>query len=146
MLRSPRRWQQDALEQTQVRPFTVCVLQSDNTPHLLHQPNSQSQCPALLPIAILPWCISHRPLAGGEYQVVLVLLSAADVTAAAAAQLPLAAIPKMTLPFGQPPADSPGIAATAAANMKALGLSSSSMVAKVPLHHTPGDWSRQSYR
>lgn len=95
---------------------------------------------------VLPWYSVCRPLAGGEYQVVVILMSAEDVAAAAEAQLPLAAVPKMTLPFGQPPAGSPGIAATAVANLKALGFSSSSIVAKVPLQPTPGDWSHRSYR
>eukprot|EP00878_Enallax_costatus_P010872 GHUV01011353.1.p1 GENE.GHUV01011353.1~~GHUV01011353.1.p1 ORF type:complete len:346 (+),score=72.49 GHUV01011353.1:107-1144(+) len=90
--------------------------------------------------------VAGGPLAGGEYQVVMTLMSAVDVTAAAEAQVPLAAIPKMTLPFGHPPSGSPGIAATAAANLTALGLTGSTVVAKVPLQPTPGEWSGRSCR
>jgi hypothetical protein len=87
-----------------------------------------------------------RAISGGEYQVATTLLSSADVQAAADAAIPLAALPRMTLPFGHPPAGSAGVEKTAAANLKALGLCSSSMLAKAPLQPPPGEWTRYSCR
>ncbi|WIA43921.1 hypothetical protein OEZ86_010325 [Tetradesmus obliquus] len=90
--------------------------------------------------------VAGGAISGGEYQVATTLLSAADVAAAAAAAIPLAALPRMTLPFGHPPAGSAGVEQTAAANLKALGLSSSSLLAKAPLQPPPGEWMRYSCR
>jgi hypothetical protein len=50
----------------------------------------------------------------------------------------------MTLPFGHPPTGSAGVELTAAANLRALGLGSSSMLAKAPLQPPPGEWMRYS--
>lgn len=89
----------------------------------------------------------HRAAAGGEYQVVLSLISAADAESAAAATLPLSAVPRMTLPFGHPPPNHPGLEAVSAAQMTARGLDKGSRnVAKAPLHPPPGIWTRYTCR
>lgn len=74
----------------------------------------------------------------------LSLISAADADAAASTnELPLSAVPKMTLPFGHPPAGCPGIDTVSAAQMAARGFTRGSRnVAKAPLHPPPGIWSR----
>lgn len=77
---------------------------------------------------------------------VTTLLSAADVETAQSNALPLAAIPKMSVPFGHPPAGSAGVGPTAAANLMSLGLCSSSTVVKAPLHPPPAEWKRYSCR
>jgi hypothetical protein len=87
-------------------------------------------------------------IAGGEYQVVLALLSADDVLAATQRQplLPLEAVPYLTVPFTHLVGGAAAIAGVAATNMRVLGLSSSKVVAKAPLRPTPGEWMRVSMR
>lgn len=106
--------------------------------------------PFLLPPSLslflsLPPSVSAA--AGGEYQVVLALISAADVATAAASDIPLSAVPKLSLPFGHPPSGCPGIDVVAAGQLKARGLGQASKVlARAPLHPAPGIWSRFTCR
>eukprot|EP00775_Hariotina_reticulata_P008419 gene8419-8603_t len=92
--------------------------------------------------------VAGGAIAGGEYQVVFALLSAEDVLAATQQQppLPLVAVPYLTVPFTHLPGGSAAVAGAAATNLRALGLSSSRVMAKVPLRPTPGEWMRVEMR
>lgn len=79
---------------------------------------------------------------------VFALLAAEDVLAATQQQPPLllVAVPYLTVPFTHLPGGGAAIARAAATNLRALGLSSSRVMAKVPLRPTPGEWMRVEMR